>query len=540
MLNNLKIGVRLGLGFALVLALLAATLAFGMQRMGALNDDLQLIAGDRFPKTVLANDVIDAVNRIAGAMANLAIADDPERAKAELARLEAGRKAAREGIEKLDQMVTLDEGRRHMAALKEARLQYIAGQDRYLALVAQRQLAQARPLLMAEVQPLQQAYVDAAGRLIAFQTQLVQAGGEQATRHYEDARTLMLALIAAAVLLAIGIAAWVTRSVTVPLAKAVSAANRLAQGDLAIAFEAHARDETGALLNAMQAMVGQLSQIIGEVRSASDNLSSASEQVSATAQSLSQGATEQATSVEEVSATMEQSSASVAQNSENAKVTDGMAAKAARDAGDGGEAVRQTVQAMKSIAGKIGIIDDIAYQTNLLALNAAIEAARAGEHGKGFAVVAAEVRKLAERSQEAAQEIGELAGSSVEQAERAGRLLDEMVPTIRKTSELVQEIAAASLEQSGGIGQINAALGQLSQATQQGASASEELAATAEEMSSQAEQLQQTMSFFKLGGEAAAKRHAAPARPEPAAHRPVRALQAGAATAAAGGEFVRF
>jgi methyl-accepting chemotaxis protein len=189
---------------------------------------------------------------------------------------------------------------------------------------------------------------------------------------------------------------------------------------------------------------------------------------------------------------------SIAQNTENAKVTDGMASKAAKDAVEGGKSVTSTVAAMKQIAKKISIIDDIAYQTNLLALNAAIEAARAGEHGKGFAVVAAEVRKLAERSQVAAQEIGEVASSSVELAEKAGALLAEIVPSIRKTSDLVQEIAAASTEQSSGVVQINSAMSQLSQTTQQNASASEELAATAEEMSSQAEQLQQTMAFFRL------------------------------------------
>ena len=262
------------------------------------------------------------------------------------------------------------------------------------------------------------------------------------------------------VIIALGmVAAWViTRGITRPLRGAVDVANRLAEGDLTVRIEATSKDETGMLLSAMQHMTGKLSGIIGEVRGAADALSSASEEVSATAQSMSQATAEQAASVEETSASVEQMSASINQNTENAKVTDGMASQAAKQAIEGGEAVTQTVTAMKQIAGKIGIIDDIAYQTNLLALNAAIEAARAGEHGKGFAVVAAEVRKLAERSQVAAQEIGELAGGSVDKAESAGKLLDEMVPAISKTSDLVQEIAAASEEQSSGVGQVNTAM----------------------------------------------------------------------------------
>lgn len=272
---------------------------------------------------------------------------------------------------------------------------------------------------------------------------------------------------------------------------------RVAGGDLTVEINTHVNDRS-SLLYAMKSMVERLASVVGNVNSNADALASASEEVSSTAQSLSQAATEQAASVEETSASVEEMTASITQNTANARVTDGMASQAANEAVEGGAAVSSTVDAMRQIARKILIIDDIAYQTNLLALNAAIEAARAGEHGKGFAVVAAEVRKLAERSQVAAAEIGEVAGSSVELAERAGRLLNQMVPNIQKTSGLVQEIASASDEQATGVSQINSALNQLSQTTQQNAAGSEQLAATAEEMSGQAEDLQRAMGFFKL------------------------------------------
>lgn len=273
----------------------------------------------------------------------------------------------------------------------------------------------------------------------------------------------------------------------------------LAKGDLTVSIDKDYQGTFGALKDASNETVEKLSQIVSDVINATDAISNASEQVSATSQALSQAASEQAASVEETSASIEQMAAGINQNAENAKVTDGIAGKASKEAVEGGDAVKRTVSAMKEIASKIGIIDDIAYQTNMLALNAAIEAARAGEHGKGFAVVAAEVRKLAERSQIAAREIGDLASGSVKTAERAGELIDEIVPGIGRTSDLVQEIAAASQEQSAGVGQINSAMNQMNQITQQNASSSEELAATAEEMTSQAEQLMEMVGFFNLG-----------------------------------------
>jgi len=525
MFKNLKIGTKIITGFMAVCIITLVVGVMGIRKMSEIND----LADQMYLRELLGVSYIKEANvdllYMTRAEKNFMLATTDEQRQEHRTNIERYTKLLSEHMDAAKPLFFTDKGKELLEKLSKAVDEWQPVQKRIIDLASKDNLSEAKESIALSF-GLGREKVNAVDDLMTALSRLKEENAKDSsdltTQIYKSSRMLLIVLVAVSIIVGIGIGWFITLAITRPIQAAVKVADRLAEGDLMVEIAVDSKDETGRMLESMKRMVEKIKDVVGEILSASENVAGGSQQMSSGSEEMSQGATEQAAAAEEASSSMEQMAANIKQNADNALQTEKIAQKSAEQARTTGKAVRETVTAMKDIAEKIGVIEEIASKTDLLALNAAIEAARAGEHGKGFAVVASEVRKLAERSRDAAGEISKLSKSSVDIAEDAGRMLTELVPDIQKTAELVQEISAASNEQNTGADQINQAIQQLDQVIQQNAGAAEEMSSTSEELASQAEQLQATISFFRIdngdGRRAKAKK---PVHHTTVAHKPI-------------------
>jgi methyl-accepting chemotaxis protein len=498
MLKNLSVGKRLAIGFGLIVLLLISMGLSGYWGIEAITrETLKVLDGDAKVVTLAARAKATTLELRRFEKDTFLNIDEPQVRSQYSAKWDGQRQKLHEVFGELDKFQLSVDDKASLRSMREDLDIYEAGYTKVLGLIQEGKLRTPQ-----ECNAKINDYKDSIHRLEDLASELTNRHAEvMVPLVTEIARTTTTTLVAfalASIFLSVLVTLVISRGITKPIQEVVDVVETIGNGDLTKTINADRGDELGRLLGAMAKMTGKLNEMIGEVRMGAGSVSTAAAQVASSASIVSQGTSEQAAAVEQVTSSMEEMNASITQNADNSRKMEQMARKGAQDAQDSGKAVQEAVSAMKLIAEKIAVIEEIAYQTNMLALNAAIEAARAGEHGRGFAVVAGEVRNLAERCRTAAQEIGGLAASNVQVAERSGGLLTELVPAIQKTADLVQEVASSSREQAAGVSQINGAISQVGLVTQRNAAGAEELSSTAEELASQAEALQDMISFFRV------------------------------------------
>ncbi len=515
MFDATKTATRLLLGFGLLLLLMLALAGSGYRSLSTLNDAIDLLAEDRVPKVIAASKWEVSVLQSARHMRNVLIFEGTEAINKEIASLVEEKKKRKTYLEQLEKSVRTEAGKAALKLVIDARAEYIGPEDEFMKLAAAGDIAAAKQVLLERARPFQLKYIAAIEKFADTQKALIQLANAEAAATFAGARNLAFVLVLLAMVIGVGVASWLTRSLSRQLGGEPDAAARLvravAQGDLSVRIDVKPGDSV-SLMAQLKAMQDSLAGVVRDVRQNSEAVATASQQIAQGNQDLSERTERQASSLQETAASMEELGATVKQNADNAKQANQFAQGASSVAVKGGEVVGQVVLTMrgindssKKIADIIGVIDGIAFQTNILALNAAVEAARAGEQGRGFAVVASEVRSLAQRSAAAAKEIKSLIGESVERVEQgtalvdqAGATMTEIVGSIKRVTDIMGEISAASVEQSSGVVQVGQAVSQMDQATQQNAALVEESAAAAESLKAQAQQLVQAVAVFQL------------------------------------------